>query len=36
MRRAIIDRLTSAGLIIETGSDSYPLAHAKAELASRT
>ena len=30
---AIIDRLTVAGLIIETGTDSYRLAHAKAQLA---
>ena len=28
---AIIDRLTFAGLIIETGTDSYRLAHAKAQ-----
>jgi DNA replication protein DnaC len=31
---AIIDRLTFAGLIIETGTDSYRLAHAKAALRS--
>lgn len=30
---AIIDRLTFAGLIIETGTDSYRLAHAKAQRA---
>ncbi|MCD2191792.1 IS21-like element helper ATPase IstB [Actinomycetospora endophytica] len=30
---AIIDRLTFAGLIIETGTHSYRLAHAKARLA---
>jgi DNA replication protein DnaC len=30
---AIIDRLTFAGLIIETGTDSYRLAHARAQQA---
>lgn len=30
---AIIDRLTFAGLIIETGTDSYRLAHATAQRA---
>jgi DNA replication protein DnaC len=28
---AIVDRLTSGGNIIETGSDSYRLAHTKAQ-----
>jgi DNA replication protein DnaC len=32
---AIIDRLTFAGLIIETGTHSYRLAHAKAQRADR-
>ncbi len=33
---AIIDRLTFAGLIIETGTASYRLAHANAQQAGRT
>ncbi|MGH3947829.1 MAG: ATP-binding protein [Pseudonocardiaceae bacterium] len=32
----IIDRLTFAGLIIETGTASYRLVHTKAQQAGRT
>jgi hypothetical protein len=32
---AIVDRLTSAGNIIKTGTVSYRLAHARAQRASR-
>ena len=33
---AIVDRLTFGGNIIETGTDSYRLAHTKAALAAMT
>ena len=33
LRAAIVDRLTFGGTIIETGSDSYRLAHTNRQLA---
>jgi hypothetical protein len=36
VRAAIVDRLTFTGAIIETGTDSYRLAHTRAQQAAQT